>query len=118
MTQDLKSTDILIPRGDLPSDYFEMMKTEQHHQHEIVKDENGVIRWKADPFIRRFTDACSLNDIVSGFHANGTDKNSEVYRELYRRMGYSLSGYWEIFYWDVNNEDAINYSPPNHYKPN
>jgi hypothetical protein len=24
-------------------------------------------------------------------------------------MGYSLSGYWEIFYWEVNNEDAEDY---------
>lgn len=33
-------------------------------------------------------------------------KNSEVYRKLYRDMGYSLYGYWEI-----NNEDAGEYIP-------
>jgi hypothetical protein len=36
----------------------------------------------------------------------GLNKNSEEVRKLYRDMGYSLSGYWEIFFWEVNNEDA------------
>jgi len=111
MTVEASNDEKLVDRDQLPDDYAEMMKTESHHQHEIIMDSNGVIRWKADPFIRRFVDACSLNEIVAGFHANGNGKNSEVYRELYRRMGYSLSGYWEIFYWEVNNENASDYSP-------
>jgi len=101
-----------INRSDLPIDYAKMMKTEQHHDHEIIKNEHGTIRWKEDPFIRRFTDSCNLNDIIKGFHANGNGKNSEIYRELYRKMGYSLSGYWEVFYWDMNNENADQYQPP------
>ena len=36
-------------------------------------------------------------------------KNSEEWRKLYRDIGYSLYGYWEIFYWDMNNEDAADY---------
>jgi hypothetical protein len=39
----------------------------------------------------------------------GYDKNSEVYRKLYRDIGYSLEGYWEIFYWEVNNPIASEY---------
>jgi hypothetical protein len=101
-----------INRIDLPIDYVEMMKTEQHHDHEIIKDELGTIRWKEDPFTGRLTDACNLNDIIRGFYAEGNGKNSEVYRELYRNMGYSLSGYWDIFYWDMNNENADQYQPP------
>lgn len=100
-----------VNRSELPDDYAEMMKTESHHQHEVIKDAHGVLRWKADPFVRKFTDGCNLNNIVQGLYANGNDKNSELYRELYRRMGYSLSGYWEIFYWEVNNEDADQYVP-------
>lgn len=101
-----------IERSELPRDYDDMMLTEAHHNHKIVKDDNGVLRWESDPFICKFVDDCSLNFIVRGFHANGNDKNTESYRELYRKMGYSLSGYWEIFYWDFNNEDADKYNPP------
>jgi len=43
------------------------------------------------------------------FMKMGLTKNSEPVRKLYRDMGYSLSGYWEIFYWDVNNEEAEDY---------
>jgi hypothetical protein len=45
------------------------------------------------------------------FMRMGLTKNSEEVRKLYRDMGYSLSGYWEIFYWDMNNEDAHKYKP-------
>ena len=102
----------IISRKELPSDYDKMMKTEQHHQHEIIMDKHGTIRWKEDSFIRKFTDDCSLNDIVMGFHSKGNDKNTESYRELYRKMGYSLSGYWEVFYWNMNNDIAGEYEPP------
>ena len=102
----------VIERKLLPDSYTEMMKTEQHHQHEIIEDEQGALRWKADPFVNELVDALGLNEIVGRFYAGGHDKNSELYRELYRRMGYSLSGYWEIFYWQVNNEDVEDYRPP------
>ncbi len=100
-----------IRRDSLPADYAEMMETEDHHAHEIIEDKNGTLRWKEDPFVSRFIDACNLNDITRGFYSNGTDKNCEAWRELYRKMGYSLSGYWEIFYWEANNEDAPEYVP-------
>ena len=106
-----------IDRGDLPEVYHEMMKTETHHSHIIIEDKHGTLRWKSDPFIERLTNDCSLNDIVMGFYSNGNDKNTETYRELYRRMGYSLSGYWEVFYWDANNERASEYKQPNNKKP-
>lgn len=101
----------IINREDLPEDYKEMMASESHHNHEIVKV-NGVLRWKQDDFVSRFTDACNLNDIVAGLHSNGNGMNSEIYRELYRKMGYSLSGYWEVFYWDMNNDEAADYVQP------
>lgn len=98
-----------INRKDLPTDYLDMMKSESHHTHRVVEDEHGCLRWEKDAFIDQLTTDCSLNDIVKGFHSNGNGKNTESYRELYRRMGYSLSGYWEIFYW--NNPDADKYVP-------
>lgn len=98
----------IVERKDLPSNFTEMMKTESHHDHEIV-NVDGVLRWKEDDFVSRFTDACNLNDIIVGLHANGNGKNSEIYRELYRKMGYSLNGYWEVFYWEMNNDGAADY---------
>lgn len=52
-----------------------------------------------------------LNTLVLLLNHLGYGKNSEVYRQLYRDMGYSLYGYWEIFYWEVNNPDANEYHP-------
>jgi hypothetical protein len=102
----------ILDRTELPEDYADMMKAESHHSHEIIQDEQGVLRWKEGPFIRQLTEDCSLNCIIAGFYENGKNKNTESYRELYRKMGYSLSGYWEVFYWDVNNEIASEYTQP------
>jgi hypothetical protein len=30
---------------------------------------------------------------------------------MYRDMGYSLFGYWEMFYWEINNNIAHEYKP-------
>ena len=94
------------------SEYEEMLKTEQHHGHEIVVID-GVLRWKENPLISHLVDnTLNLNDLLRLLNTMGYDKNSEVYRKLYRNMGYSLSGYWEIFYWELNNPDCHLYQPP------
>ncbi|MBV1929834.1 MAG: hypothetical protein KUG81_10035 [Gammaproteobacteria bacterium] len=100
-----------INRKDLPEDYAEMMQTEQHHAHEIVVI-NDVIRWKENEGVRELVDICNLNHMIADMHAKGVGKNDEPYRRLYRNMGYSLSGYWEVFYWGMNNDDAGEYRPP------
>ncbi len=56
-------------------------------------------------------DVMNLNHIVMLLIYLGYNKNSEIYRKLYRDMGYSLYGYWEIFYWEVNNPDYAEYKP-------
>jgi hypothetical protein len=101
----------IVNRADLPEDYLEMMPTESHHSDEIVIDD-GVIRWKKDPTVTALLERISLNDLCPLLDVLGHGKNSEVYRKLYRDMGYSLSGYWEIFYWDMNNEDCEEYKQP------
>jgi hypothetical protein len=101
----------IVQRDLVPQDYQEMLKTETHHNHPIVLVD-GVLRWQADPFICELYEAIGLNEIVHQFYKNGLNKNSEVWRELYRKMGYSLNGYWEVFYWEVNNESAGEYKPP------
>jgi len=50
-----------------------------------------------------------MNNVVNFMYSIGLTKNSEEYRKLYRDIGYSLYGYWEIFYWEMNNEDASDY---------
>ena len=100
-----------IRRQDLMDieDYAEIFKKESHHTHRVIEDENGTLRWEADPVVNEIVDRVNLNDIWLMFMKMGLTKNSEPVRKLYRDMGYSLSGYWEIFYWDVNNEDAEEY---------
>jgi hypothetical protein len=100
-----------IRRQDLMDieDYAEIFNKESHHEHRVIEDEHGVLRWEADPVVNEIVDRVNLNDIWLMFMKMGLTKNSEPVRKLYRDMGYSLSGYWEIFYWEVNNEDAEDY---------
>jgi hypothetical protein len=92
--------------------YAEILEKESHHDHLIVSVDN-VLRWEENPGIRKMYDSqrINLNDITLMFHCLGYDKNSEVYRKLYRDLGYSLVGYWEIFYWEANNDKADEYEP-------
>ena len=102
----------IVNRNEIEVEYYqEIFKKESHHNHEIIETEDGVFRWKANPDVEHFLKNISLNDLCPLLNCLGYGKNSEVYRKLYRDMGYSLSGYWEIFYWDLNNEDADSYEP-------
>ncbi len=103
---------MIVKREDLPKGYQKMMITESHHDHEIIEDEHGTIRWKeSKPLNDLISNAINLNHIVMLFGMLGYGKNSEIYRELYRNMGYSLSGYWEVFYWEANNPEVDQYVP-------
>lgn len=91
--------------------YMIIFDTECHHDHEIVMD-GDVLRWKANPTVRHLIDErIDLNYLINLFHQMGYGKNSEVYRKLYRDMGYSLSGYYDVFYWDANNAEYEQYKP-------
>ena len=92
--------------------YREVLDVETHHNHEIIQDERGTLRWKENPGVRKMVDEkMNLNDIWRLFFSLGITKNSEIIRKLYRDMGYSLYGYWEVFYWEANNDDAADYVP-------
>ena len=92
-------------------DYAEIFSKESHHEHRIIEDEVGTVRWEADPVVRDLIDKLGLNDLWVLFMKMGLTKNSEEVRKLYRDMGYSIGGYWEIFYWEMNNEEADEYNP-------
>lgn len=104
----------IVKRSQITNpDFKRMFKTERHHKHPIIIGADGRPRWKENPDVRYLIDEkISLNDLCPLLCILGYDKNSEVYRELYRQMGYSLFGYWEIFYWEVNNPNAADYQPP------
>ena len=105
--------DTVVTREELMDvdSYKEMFDIEFHHNHEIIRDQNGTIRWKGDPAMANIiSKTVNLNDLwYIMFFSMGLTKNSEEVRKLYRDMGYSLSGYWEIFFWEMNNEDADEY---------
>jgi len=88
--------------------YREILDCETHHDHPII-EVDGVLRWKKNPSVRQLVDKCGVNELVELFYHLGYNKNSEIFRKMYRDMGYSLYGYWEVFYWEMNNEDAQDY---------
>ena len=92
--------------------FREIFAKEDHHDHEIILDDSGMYRWKECPKIRKLVDENDLNQIIIALLHQGYTKNSEMYRRLYRDLGYSLNGYWGIFYWSVNNEDCDEYRNP------
>ena len=105
---DTKEECIIMNRSEaanICNEYAEILRRESHHNHEIVKV-NGVVRWKENEVINGILLDVSLNYLCPLLDQLGYGKNSEVYRKLYRDMGYSLSGYWEIFYWKCNNDEA------------
>lgn len=94
-----------VKREDITNEeYREILDTETHHNHPIIF-ENNVYRWKQSKTVRDIVDKVGLNDIIMLLLAMGYDKNSEVYRKLYRDIGISLFGYWEVFYWNANHDD-------------
>lgn len=82
----------------------------EKHDHEIVVQKN-TFRWRQNDSIRFLFDnkLLDLTNVVMHLYEMGHDKNSEIFRKLYRDLGYSLYGYWEVFYWEANNEDASKY---------
>ena len=100
----------IVKREDIKvQDYIEIFEKEKHHNHEIIRDDNGTLRWKENEVVESYRKNISLNDLCPLLTELGYGKNSEIYRKLYRNMGYSLSGYWEVFYWEMNNDDADDY---------
>ena len=90
-------------------DFIKIMKKENHHNHEIIQDNEGGLFWKPDEKLSAEIEGKNINDNIFYFQSNGLDKNSEEYRKFYRDIGYSLLGYWNIFYCKANNPIYKNY---------
>ncbi len=101
-----------INRDDIKEDiYREILDVEIHHKHLIYKDNNGTIRWQENKEVVKWVNKIGMNEVMRLFDALGLNKNSELVRKLYRDIGYSLFGYWEVFYWGANNDIAEDYVP-------
>lgn len=102
----MKTHEKIIDRKDILVPHFqEIFKTEWHYQHEIIADKNYILRWKSD-FASK-----SEGEIMEEIESYNGSRNSESFRKLYRDLGFSLSGYYDLFYWLANNEDVSQYVP-------
>jgi len=88
---------------------YKVIFEKEKHYHKIVKI-NDIIRWEEHPGKTEFIKEKGLNHCVNQMILLGLNKNSEEWRALYRNLGYSLSGYWEVFYWEWNNPIAEEYN--------
>jgi hypothetical protein len=105
----------LIDRSTITDpELVEILECESHHNHGICENVNGTLLWVENEQVVNLLKTISLNDLCPFLYSLGFDKNSEVYRKLYRDMGYSLGGYWEVFYWEMNNPDADQYPLKRH----
>lgn len=103
----------IIKRKDIKDKtLISMLSKEKHHKHKIIKYSDGTIAWLRDENTYILINSIGLSKIMSLFEAMGLDRNSEIVRDLFRKYGYSLDGYWEIFYWVTNNPKAKKYVPP------
>ena len=92
----------------LAPEYREVLSVEEFG-HELHVNEHGTLRWVANPEKEQeIMDEFGASDLNQLF-ARGADKNDPRIRDLYKCMGYSLFGFWEVFYWEVNNPRAYKY---------
>lgn len=100
-----------INRNDVTdADFINLLQKEAHHDHELILDD-GIIYWKEVKEARKAVDEIGMNQLMHLFGLMGFNRNSEPIRKLYRDIGYSLFGYWELFYCETNNPEADQYIP-------
>jgi hypothetical protein len=93
----------------IDEDYAEILERE-FHDGELYITESGTLCWVENPKREEeIMNAFGAKDLDDLFGRCRADKNDPIIRELYKCIGYSMSGFWEIFYWEVNNEDADAY---------
>lgn len=99
-----------IKRKQITDPYLKVIvDTEAHHDHEIVIDNRGVFRWKANEEVEKMIETLNPYDVFELLEKMGFGLNSEVYRKLARDMGFTLFAYYEKFYNENNNPDVAAY---------
>jgi hypothetical protein len=89
-------TERIITDDELHRDYSCYSDLRQHSDHPIIIDEHGIIRWKQNGAVRWVVDNGVDLNALSIAHQRGFIP-TEDYMAFYRQMGYSLSGYLDIF---------------------
>lgn len=104
----------IINRAEITDeDLRQILDVEIHHDHIVLKDQDGTYMWQPNMNLRQLTDELGLNKVMQVLELLGCNRNSEIVRKLYRDLGYSLGRYWEVFYWEANNDIAKEYRPSN-----
>lgn len=117
MSHEVITIDRIVKFNMADQAVIKMLETEIHHGHEIVLDDQSMkLYWNGDFEVSKASAKINLNDLWELLESLGHNRNSEFLRDLYRKKGYSLFGYWEIFYWEVNNPIAHEYKPPTNFK--
>jgi hypothetical protein len=105
----------IISNRALHPAFLEIFETEDHYRHNVVKITLGSSThsyWQTNTSIYHFLQPLGLHQLSETLLAWGLDRNTELYRKLYRDMGCSLFNYKEIFYMP---NDAYH---PSQYIPN
>ena len=101
-------------------DVYRKVFEKDGHDHEVYFDDQDTLRWRSNPSVDLINNMNEYDDehLVKGdyvfdlnrfwqkWYQSGHTKNDSAVRRLYRDMGYSVHGYWEIFFWPVNNDIA------------
>lgn len=82
-----------VPQEDLPEwAQFQASLT----THPIILDEQGVLRYAANPLICWLQERVSINDMWIAYARSGA-WTREQFMQFYRDIGYSLSGFEEVW---------------------
>lgn len=88
----------IVPRDDpiIVEHYADLMKTQPNHA-VVIEDDDGTYRFQGDPLIRDLvtTKRVDLNQMCIDFQRGLLPLES--YMAFYRGLGYSLSGFVEVF---------------------
>lgn len=100
----------LIPRIETPVSREEIPETVRFSalltDHPIIRDEAGVLRYKRNPLVCWLQEHIDLNEMWKAY-GQGT-WSREAFMQFYRDIGYSLSGFEEVWGEEL---DALENSP-------
>ena len=86
-----------INREELPESYSFQASLIQHP---IIQDEQGVIRYQLNPLVDWLQEHVSLNDMWRLYQHGAWSR--EAFMQFYRDIGYSLSGFEEVWGTDLD----------------
>ena len=73
--------------------------------HDVILDQQGILRFKADPFTRKLCNLVNLNDLWAGLDLTNQAERLSL-RKFYRDIGYSICGYLDIFGEQLDEEEG------------